>query len=180
MNLSGEQNNPIDFPAVPDGVRRVLVDVPDGPEGIRQTMLFMRRAVRDNMRTDEIKATAAGIIGPEPGFKRQAELIHNFCRDRIRYLIHPEDLQLVRGPIQTLQLGAGDCVNKCVLEAALLKACGHDAITFVAMAEQPDAYSHVYLRTQVGPNWIASDPTVYQPFGWEPTQNVMARMLQRV
>lgn len=178
--MTPEQNNVIDFPAAPDGVRRIIIDVPDGPEGIRQTLLYMRRAVRENMRNPELIATANAITAGARGFRHQAELIHNFVRDRIRYLMHPDEIQLVRGPLQTLQLGAADCVGKSVLEAALLKAAGHDGVMFVAMATEPDAYTHVYIRTRIGSEWVGADPTVYESFGWEPTEGVVARMKQGV
>ncbi len=145
----------------------VLIDIPDGPEGTRVTLAIMARLARAGKITMRQLAEQITASAPEKAWYQQAELIHNFVRDKIRYVMDPDGLEMLRSPEKTLEAGNGDCDDKSILEAALLISIGHPA-RFVAIALEPDNFCHVFVQTMVGNRWVASDTTEAQPFGWEP------------
>ncbi len=153
--------------------RRAVLALADGPEGIRQTLYIMRRLVRESQFDDEIRKLAESIIAGVPGkeFYRQAKAIHDWIFSNIKYTLDNEGFERIAGPQYTLAQRSGDCDDMAVLEAALLKAIGHPA-RFVAMAQEPDAFCHVYIETKIGSNWVPSDPTEPNGFGWAPPDAV--------
>ncbi len=160
--------------------RRVLVSLADGVEGTRQTLAIMKRLVRESRSDEAIRRQAEAVISGIPGkkFYRQAEAIHDWIQHNIKYVLGADGLQRVNAPQYTLKTRSGACADMSVLEAALLVSIGHP-VRFVAMAQEPDAFNHVYVRTLIGDKWIASDPTEPHPFGWEPP-GAVSRMLKDV
>lgn len=145
------------------------------------TLALMARLARIGRSSPTVRAVAERIVSaaPDKAFRREAELIHNFVRDKIRYTQDPDGVEYIRAPDATLEAGNGDCDDKAILTAALLAAVGHPS-RFIAISQEPDNFSHVYVQTLVGQNWIGSDATEPEPFGWEPSDGVLQRMRQDV
>ncbi len=158
--------------------KRVMLDIPDGPMGTRMTLGFMKKLANSQRTSLELQSLVDSIVrnAPEKNFRREAELIHNYVRDRIRYQKDPPDYEAIHSPLSTLARGAGDCDDKVILECALLKAAGHEC-RFVAVSLEPDYFSHVFVQTLIGREWVSSDPTESQPFGWEPQDGVIGRII---
>jgi transglutaminase-like putative cysteine protease len=90
---------------------------------------------------------------------RQKSWLCFFVRDRIRYRLDPVNIERVQDPWRTLQIGSGDCDDKCVLLAALCAAIGH-VPRFVVQAQQPSQFDHVYCEIWLASRgWLAADPT---------------------
>lgn len=100
----------------------------------------------------------------------QIAAIHNFVKNRIRYVGDIRDVETVATPETVLEIGAGDCDDKAVLTAALLESINHPTL-FRAVGFQPGRFSHVYVKTLVGRRpgkWIGVETTEPVGLGWEP------------
>lgn len=106
----------------------------------------------------------------------EAKALHQFVRDGIRYVQDPIDIERLQAPDKTLEISAGDCDDKSILLAALLESIGHPT-RFVAIGFEPNVYSHVYVETRIGNEWIPMETTEPVEMGWEPDQEqVRARL----
>lgn len=108
-----------------------------------------------------------------------------FVRDEIRYVRDIADVELLHDPVTLLNQGAGDCDDKCILLAALLLSIGFEYVQFVAIAQAPEEFSHVWLRAWVDgpgdPAWVDMEPTEPIPFGQTvPTSDVVEFLTQDV
>lgn len=106
--------------------------------------------------------------------------LHRFVRDAIRYVQDPVDIERIQSPDKTLEIGAGDCDDKAILLASLLESLGHPA-RFVAIGFEPNVYSHVYVETKIGNDWIALETTEPVEVGWSPDeQDIRARLVHYI
>lgn len=105
---------------------------------------------------------------PPKNWKCEAATLHAFVRDNVRYQQDIADVETLRTPELTLEMGAGDCDDMCILLASLLQAVGHP-VRFVAVSFAPDQeYSHVFLETKIGNDWWPAECTEPWPFGSAP------------
>ena len=96
------------------------------------------------------------------------ELIDMWTREHFAYM--PDgDIEVINTPAYDIQLIAengrfdGDCDDVAVFVAALFKSLGLQT-RFVAIKTKPtENFSHVYVETLAGDEWITVDPTV--PYG---------------
>lgn len=146
-----------------------LALIPDGIEGIRATLQIMRSITRAYKKIPAIRHVAASLVQslPQKAFTRQVGMLHEYVRDHIRYVRDVNGVETVQTPDKTMQLGYGDCDDKSVLLATLLESIGHPT-RFVALALEPERFSHVIVETLIGRKWIALDSTEPQPPGWYP------------
>jgi transglutaminase-like putative cysteine protease len=151
--------------------------IPSGVEGVRATLNEMRKFVRDYKKSDQVRSTAAEIVSPlqQKNFMGEIKRLHAYVRDAIRYLRDIHGVEVVQSPPETLRRGYGDCDDKAVLLAALLESIGHPT-RFVAVGKAPGKFTHVYVETRRGPNWIALETTEPVDVGWQP-KNILARMV---
>lgn len=102
-------------------------------------------------------------------FAGEARVLLEFVRDQIRYVRDIADVETLHDPVTILNQQAGDCDDKCILLAALLLSIGFEHVQFVAIAEAPEQFTHVYCRTYVeGPGtaaWVDLEPTEPIPYG---------------
>lgn len=114
-------------------------------------------------------------------FRGEAERLLTFVRDDIRYVRDISDVETLHDPVTLLKVGAGDCDDKAILLAALLKSIGFDEVQFVAIAFEPDLYSHVWVRAKVDGKWLDLEPTEPIPCGQSiPTRGAVATLTQDV
>jgi transglutaminase-like putative cysteine protease len=137
----------------------------DGIEGTLATLDLMALTVRggqgpdfSGFRDPAIQQTAQRTVRHQSTSHRIVEELFDFCRDRIRYVNHPFDLQVVQDAARTLDFESGDCVSKSVCLATLL-ACLDFLPRFVAQKFDATGYDHVYVEVWLDGQWIALDPT---------------------
>ena len=152
------------------GAASFLGEIPDGIDGVRATLKAMRRLVLQYRVDPVIRQQAENIIRyvREKDYAGEAQAIHNWVRDNIRYTRDVNDVETLKPPPFILETRQGDCDDKALLTATLMESIGIPCM-FVAIAtEIPDEFTHVYTCALIGTRWIASDTTEQQPFGWEP------------
>jgi transglutaminase-like putative cysteine protease len=112
--------------------------------------------------------TQAGWGGPggvpQHDFTGEAQRLFEFVRDRIRYVKDIDGVETLHPAEWVLHLGAGDCDDKAILLAALLLSLGH-APRFVAVAFEPDLFSHVWVQDYLAGRWVDLEATENLPFG---------------
>lgn len=93
--------------------------------------------------------------------------LFNFVRSNIRYIQDINNVETIRDPLATLQLGRGDCDDMVTLLSTLLETIGYTT-KFVAIGFQAGYFDHVYLEV-IEPDsgsWLALDPTEPNAMGW--------------
>lgn len=157
------------FGFLPDKV--TFAELPAGEAGVNETLRRMGEAVKIDkakpMDWYAIRRLALSLVAglPPKDYVNEARRLHEYVRDRIRYVKDPDDRELVQSPTATLAIGQGDCDDKSVLLAALLKSIGHPA-RFKAIAVDGDPrFCHVYVETKLGNSWVACETTEPWPLG---------------
>lgn len=175
------------------GVPGRLIPIPDGPDGIRVTLAWMRRYIRTASRDPYMKSLAEQIAG-DNGSREKARLIHQWVRENIPYVPDPGEIEFISMPQEILRQKDNpnypkDCDDHVIVTGTLLSALGVP-VRLVAIAFEPDRFTHVFLQALFGnnvpSNWLSSDTTERHPFGWQPGTGddggpiAVARMTMRV
>lgn len=133
----------------------------------------MARLAREGSRRIEIRNLAVELttrgFGSAAGLRQkdflgEARRLSDWVRDHIRYVGDIEDVETIADPVSILRIGAGDCDDKATLLAALLLSIGHTP-RFVALAQQPGQFNHVWVQDLVDGRWIDLETTEPLPFG---------------
>ena len=129
-----------------------------------------RKGLADQrIRNFAVDLTTRGFLAgaglQQKDFIGEARRVHAFVRDQIRYVRDTDGIELLHDPATLLALGAGDCDDKAILAAALLGSIGHAPLRFVAVAFQPECYSHVWLQDFIGGRWVDLETTEPLPLG---------------
>lgn len=134
----------------------------------------MARLARDGSQRMEVRNLAVELTTrgfrtgqglKQKDFAGEARRCLAFVRDEIRYVRDIADVEVLHDPLTLLKIGAGDCDDKAILLAALLLSIGHDKQRFIAMAQAPDQYGHVWLQDLIYGRWVDLEPTEPIPFG---------------
>lgn len=134
---------------------------------------MMQRLARAGSRSMTVRQlaldlTSAGWGGmrglPQKDFTGEARRLFEFVRDRIRYVKDIDGVETLHPAEWVLQIGAGDCDDKALLLAAMLLAIGHTP-RFVAVAFDPDQFSHVWVQDYLNGRWVDLEATENLPFG---------------
>lgn len=135
---------------------------------------MMQQAVDEGTRVLEVRETAIRIIrganvrAHDVGGAVRA--LFRFVRDRIYFVHDPVGTQLVQGAAYTLRVGAGNCAQKAVLLASMLRSIGVPS-SFRAIGANPafpGSFSHVYVVARVGSREVPLDPTYSNnAMGWQ-------------
>lgn len=88
----------------------------------------------------------------------------------------PVNVERIQTADKTLELAAGDCDDKSILLASMLEALGHPT-RFMAIGFEPNVFTHVYVETKIGNDWIPLETTEPVPMGWEPDPSRIAARL---
>jgi transglutaminase-like putative cysteine protease len=165
-----------------------LMKIPDGVEGIRTTLKIMSAIVTKYKASKFARELVikilkdAGVPQYTPSGKKnwvgQIRAIHNYVKNDIRYIKDVDGVETVQTPPQTYRLGHGDCDDKSVLAATLLKAIGHPA-RFKAVGFAPGIYCHVYPQTKIAGKWITMECTEPWPLGKSP-KNIKAEIIEDI
>lgn len=144
-----------------------------------------RKGLRDQrIRNAAVQITTQGFLNgtglQQKDFEGEAKRLHAFVRDQIRYVRDTDNVELLHDPATLLAIGAGDCDDKAILLASLLGSIGHPT-RFIAVAFEPDRYSHVWLQDYLGGRWVDLEPTEPLPFGHTvPMRRAVATMTEDV
>lgn len=120
----------------------------------------------------------AGLL--QKDYESEAKRCYDYCRDNIRYIRDMRGVELLHHAKIILQVKAGDCDDKCILLAALLTSIGHPC-RFVAMAQQPNRFSHVWVQDNVYGKWVDLEATEPVQFGERvPAKGIFEYLYQEV
>lgn len=116
-----------------------------------------------------IRQLAANLVNdlPPKAYAAEVERLFNYVKNNIRYTRDVYEVETLQTPDKTLEFGYGDCDDMVLLLATLLLAIGHP-VRFVAMGMEPGRFSHVFLETKIGADWVALETTEPVGVGWEP------------
>ena len=160
-----------------------------GARGARQTLQIMADLARRGMRDQDIRNLAVALTTQgflngrglrQKDFEGEARRLHAFVRDDIRYVLDTDGVELLHDPVTLLEIGAGDCDDKAILLASLLGSIGHRT-RFVAVAFEPERFSHVWVQAHLDGRWVDLETTEPIPFGARvPTGGAVSFMEQDV
>ncbi len=151
---------------LPQNNERKLVKVPPGKQGTLATLKAMRAMVRKYKKDPVIMNLAVNLVSklPEKNWMAEAKAIHEFVKNKIRYVRDVRGVETLHTPPKLLQRKQGDCDDKSTLAASLLESIGHPT-RFIAVGFTPYRYSHVYLETKIGKRWVPLETTEKWPIG---------------
>jgi hypothetical protein len=152
-----------------------------GDKGTEETIAEMQKLVgaekQNQLLLDTVGAILWGRIPNIPACNSKdyacyAKALYTFCRDNIKYVYDPYQVEYLEAPHRILEKGIGDCDSVTPLLVSMWESIGLKAqfVTIKADATRPDEFSHVYCRVEI-PNvgWVVGDPTMpNKDFGWEP------------
>ena len=152
-----------------------------GAAGIRQTTQLMADLVAEYQLDPAIRAQAIGIVQLNQPKDEPAEVraLFDFVQRSIRYVADVHNVETVQTPDKTLALRAGDCDDKSVLLATLMRSIGYDAVFIVTGYTLPGVYEHVYVGWPTDGDVIPLDATEAMPMGWE-APGAVARYVQAI
>lgn len=154
----------------PAGLPTTFARIPQGVEGIRATMRLMRGMVQQWKLDPGVRALAKELTaGCRQGdYTCEAQQLHAFVRDRIRYVGDISGVQTLQTPRATLEQASGNCANKSILLASLLESINHKTRFVAGAYQEPEFYEHVWLETLLGRQWWPLETTKDVPAGWDP------------
>jgi transglutaminase-like putative cysteine protease len=158
------------------------VPIANGAAGIRQTTKAMARIVAQYEQNPYIQAFAIDLVQLHAPKDSPAEIrsLFEFVQQNIRYVGDVIGKETVRTPDITIAMRAGDCDDKAVLLASLLRAIEYPAAFIVTGYRSPYVFEHVYIGIlESDGGYLALDPTENQPLGWEPP-NPIAFYIERI
>lgn len=150
--------------------------LPPGDAGTRKTLSLMRELARKGALRPEVREVAIGALqesGARPhDAASELAALHRWVRDRVRFVRDIAGVETLQAPHYTLHLMAGDCDDRAVLLAAMIRSIGIPAdLRFRVIAanrSRPRTFSHVYVMARIGRRDIALDPTYLgNPAGWQ-------------
>jgi transglutaminase-like putative cysteine protease len=126
----------------------------------------MRNLVREFKKNLVIRNLACQLVKnvAEKNWVEEARAIHEFVKKKIRYVKDINGVETLHTPLKLLDVRQGDCDDKATLAATLLESIGHPT-RFVAVGFGGYGFSHVYLETKIGKNWLALETTEPWPIG---------------
>jgi len=153
-----------------------------GRLGTADTLKEMAKLARAGSKDAGVIQVASKLVRDLPQYDRVGEVValHGFVRDAIRYTSDPIDFELLRTARAVLEMGVGDCDDKSILLASLLRAIGRPARYVAVWLRGMPGYSHVYVETPLGSKrWVALETIKPVAVGWSP-DNVIKRMVVHV
>lgn len=154
-------------------------EIGHGDRAIENTVQHMARVIDLSSKNPLVREWArtilAGVIVNQKYDEAQA--IHNFVRDHIRYTRDPYGWEYIQTP--PVLLGGiedylkrraarpiGDCDDMTVLSLSLMKSVGFPVV--IKTVGYNGKYSHVYGMVYVNGQWIVTDTVRPDKwFGWE-------------
>jgi len=149
-----------------------FLTIPSGDAGVAATLKLMVQIVVAYRASPVVRMTAQSLVRDCASRDAvcQVTKLHEFVRDRIKYLADVRNVETIQTPDYTLQLGSGDCDDHSVLLSSLLESIGlQTRITAIAVRGGP--FSHVSSQVMLGTRWVNLEtilPVIKQPWGGLP------------
>lgn len=154
-------------------------EIGHGDSAIHRTVLEMKKVIDVSSKNPFVREWARHILeGVRVNNKRgEAEAIHNFVRDHVRYTRDPYGWEYIQTPPVLLEgirkylqgespRPIGDCDDMTVLSLSLMRAVGFPVM--IKVAGYNEYYSHVYGLVFVGHDWLVTDTVRPDKWlGWE-------------
>jgi len=147
---------------------------------VKATLSIMKDLINKGKTNINVRELALSLVKdlPPKDWWGEAQRIHNFVRDEIRYVKDIRGVETVHPPERVIELGQGDCDDKSILSAALLSSIGHPT-RLVAMGFNSAPISHVITETKIGNKWVPSETTMDWKFGKRPS-NITSTLVKQV
>jgi transglutaminase-like putative cysteine protease len=176
MKLDTAQQ-PYPLPIVPPSRK---LQIAQGKQGTRQTLQLMKKLVQDARTNGLVRQLALQLVSglAQKDYLGEAKKIHEFVRDKIRYVRDPNKVEALHTVEQLLVQRQGDCDDKTVLVAALLEAIGHK--TRIKAIGFKRGFCHVYPEVNIKGVWYAVETTEPWIFGQVPKQAPDLIMVENV
>jgi transglutaminase-like putative cysteine protease len=124
----------------------------------QSTLAHVRALARRDAVHPDVRLLAQELtIGQLPyDNMSEAEALHAFVRDDIRYVRDVQGVETVQSPRLTLRVGSGDCDDKTALLASLLYSIGFKVRFCLAatMRRLPGQFTHIYPEANVQGRWV--------------------------
>lgn len=148
--------------------------IPKGYRGTLATADQIVRLIDQGKRDFCVRQHAIEVyrrygVGPKDFFGEISALF-DWVRRNVRYTRDIHRVELLHSARRLLELKAGDCDDMVILLASMLEATGHP-VRLVVVGSNPKKkwlFSHIYLQVSHKGRWLALDPTMNRPVGWEP------------
>lgn len=169
--------------------------LPDGDPGTAKTMELIRRLVRQGIKDPRVRRAAVEMLhsAAAPAHDEAAEVraIYEWVVSNIRFTKDMVDREMLQPAADILISRAGDCDDiNAILLPSLLGAIGYAtrAVTIKASPEDPDSFSHVFLKVylpasggwmgldaaQPGASWGATPGQFWAAAEWPLTDSARA------
>lgn len=144
--------------------------LPDGEAGTVHTLQRMAQLVQRDSKTATVKAWVDELRGGRslPDF---VDGCFKLARDFIKFKNDPYPYELIQDFERLAQSQAGDCDDKVMFLATLLRCAGLP-VRFVVQSYTGEQWDHVFLETNYDGRWISLDPAAdghkgfVAPMGW--------------
>jgi transglutaminase-like putative cysteine protease len=137
--------------------------LPSGDPGTRRTLEIMRRLTHEGATDPTVRAASIAALTNVRSHDARGEIasLFRFVRDRVAFRRDPVRTEWLQAARHTLSLAAGDCDDRAVLLAAMLRSVGIPAWFRVVALDRsrPTTFSHVYVVVKMGDQVIPLDPT---------------------
>ncbi len=154
-------------------------EIGHGDAAIQRTVQKMAHIINMSSRNPLVREWARTVLANVMVNQKydEAEAIHNFVRDNVRYTRDPYGWEYIQTPpivlqgIRDFQQGKaarpiGDCDDMTVLSLSLMKSVGFPVV--IKTVGYNGKFSHVYGMVYVGGRWIVTDTVRPDKwFGWE-------------
>lgn len=158
---------------------QVLMALPEGEAGVRQTLKIMSALVKSGKKSGVVRQKALELTQHLRQKDRFGEIkaLWSFVKNNIRYVRDINGVETIHTPEQILRQESGDCDDKALLLCAMLESIGHPSAFYAIGTKQAGKFSHVMAATRIGEKrWLPLETTEPVEFGWGPS-NVKAEIL---
>lgn len=109
----------------------------------------MASYIREGLHNVDVRQMAEQIVRylPQKDYAGEVELVHAFVRDRVRYTMDPDGVELLQKPERILRVRQGDCDDKSILVCSLLGSIGHKT-RLIAIGPSMKAFTHVFAQVR--------------------------------
>lgn len=149
-----------------------LTRIPSGRAGIKATLQAMSRLVLNFKKDAGVNEVACRLVRNLPQYDKVGEVraLHAFVRDCIRYTNDISEVETLRTPRATLELGVGDCDDKSTLLATLLETIGRKTRFAAVGFSDTGPHVHVLVEVRAGKDrrWVPLETIKPVEAGWGP------------
>lgn len=147
-------------------MRIELHGIPSGDKGIDATVAKMIELIKEGLKTRMFRGFAKSDFTLKEMFR--------YAQRGIKYAKDPKDAEMLRRADYTVVFGKGDCDDKTILLATLIKSrYRHAKVNIVvgACRKGSNDFSHVWLEVYSPKQnrYVPMDPTpTWSEIGWQP------------